>query len=95
MFLFFIFIHTLTYKMNLIMTYKSIYDLVSIDKRRAYYKTYYQQTKERYKQRHTETIKLKEHEPSSETNAHNKKLSIMSKLQFQITYLFDFFIDNI
>ena len=62
------------------MTYKSMYYLVSIDKRKAYYKAYYQQTKDRYKHTYTaQKIKLKEHEPSDETNEHNKTLSIMSE----------------
>jgi len=58
-----------------------MYYLVSVDKRKAYYKSYYQQNKERYKQRYAEQkLKLKENEPSIETNEHNKPLSIMSKL---------------
>ena len=68
-------------KTDLTMTYKRMYYLVSIDKRKAYYKTYCQQHKDRYKQRYTEhKLKLKEHEPSNETNEHKKTLSIMSKL---------------
>ena len=71
------------------MTYKRMYYSVSIDKRKAYYKAYYQQNKERYKQRYTkQKIKLKEHEPSDETNDHKTTLSIMSKLKFEIIYLF-------
>jgi len=81
MFVFLLFVHTFIYKTNLTMTYKIMYYLVSIDKRKAYYKTYYQQNKEIYKQRYTEQkIKLKENEPSVETNEHNKPLSIMSKV---------------
>ena len=45
------------------MTYKRVYYLVSIDKRKEYYKTYYQQNKDRYKQRYIEhTLKIKEDE---------------------------------
>ena len=36
------------------MAYKRMYYLVSIDKIREYYKTYYQQDKDRYKQRYIE-----------------------------------------
>jgi len=57
-----------------------MYYLVSTDKRKAYFKAYYQQTKEIYKQRYTEQkFKLKENEPSVETNEHNETLSILSK----------------
>jgi hypothetical protein len=63
------------------MEYKRMHYLVRIDRRKASYKTYYQQRKETYKQRYTEPkIKLKENEPSVETNEHNKALSILSKL---------------
>jgi len=48
---------------------------------KAYYKTYYQQNKERYKQRYAgQKIKLKEHEASVEINEQNIPLSAMSKL---------------
>ena len=58
-----------------------MYYLVSIDNRKAYYKSHYQQHKEIYKQRYTEQkLKLTENEPSIESNEHNKPLSIMSKL---------------
>ena len=58
-----------------------MYYLVSIDTRTAYYKASYQQKKERYKPRYAEQeLKLKEHEPSDETNEQKKTLSIMSKL---------------
>ena len=74
------------------MTYKRMHYLVSIDKREAYYKAYYQQNQERYKQRCSEQkINLKEHEPSDETNEtheHKRTLSITSKLYFEIIYLF-------
>ena len=71
------------------MTYKRRYCLVSIDKRKAYYKAYYQQNKESYKQRYTkQKLKLKEHEPSNETIEHKTTLSIMSKLKFEIMYGF-------
>ena len=73
------------------MTYKRMYYSVSIDKRKAYYKAYYQQNKEIYKQRCSEQkLKLKEHEPSdetNETNEHKRTLSITSKLYFEIIYL--------
>ena len=63
------------------MTYKRMYYLVSIAKRKAYYKTYYKQNKERYTQRYTvQKLKLKGNEPSVEINEHNKPLSVMSKL---------------
>ena len=63
------------------MTYKRMYYLVSIDKRKAHYKTYYQQNKERYRQRYSEQkLKLKEHEQSNETNEHKTTLNIISKL---------------
>ena len=63
------------------MTYKRMYYLVSIAKRKAYYKTYYKQHKGIYKQRYTvQKLKLKENEPSVEINEHNKPLSIISKL---------------
>ena len=63
------------------MTYKRMYYLVSIDKRKAYYKAYYQQNKERYIQMYAEQkVKLKENEPSDENHQHNKTLSLMGKL---------------
>ena len=63
------------------MTHKRMYYLVSIDKRKAYYKTYYQRNKTTYKQRCTEQkLKLKENEPSVESNENNKPLSVLSKL---------------
>jgi len=58
-----------------------MYYLVSIDKIMAYYKTYYQQNKERYKQRYAEQkLKLHENEASVENNDHNKPLSAFSKV---------------
>ena len=36
------------------MTYKRMYYIVSMFKRKAYYETYYQQNKDRYKQRYEE-----------------------------------------
>ena len=58
-----------------------MYYVVSIDKRRAYYKAYYQQNKERYKHTYTEhKLKLKEHEPINETNEHETTLNIISTL---------------
>ena len=63
------------------MTYKRMYYLVSLDERKAYYKTYYQLNKERYKQRYAELkLKLKGNEPSVESNENNKPLSVMSKV---------------
>ena len=63
------------------MAYKRVYHLVSIDKRKAYCKTYYQQNKDRYKQRYAEqNSKLKENGSSVESNEHNKPLSAISKL---------------
>ena len=69
------------------MTYKTMYYSISIDNRTPYYKAYYQQDKEIYKQRYTEQeLKLKEHEPSNETFEHKKTLSITSKLKCEIIY---------
>ena len=63
------------------MTYNRVYYLVSIDKRKAYYKSYYQHNKDRCKQRYTEQkLKLKGNEPSIESSEHNTPSSIMSKL---------------
>ena len=63
------------------MACKRMYYLVSIGTRKAYYKTYSQQNKERNKQRYTEQkLKLKKNEPSVETNEHNKPVNMMSKL---------------
>ena len=68
-----LFLYTFIYITILTMTYERMHYLVSIDKRKAHYKTYYQQNKERSKQRYTEPkLKLKENEPSVETNEHNK-----------------------
>ena len=67
--------HTFTYKTDFTMTYKRMYYVVNIDKRKAYYKTYSLQNKERYRQRYTEQkLKLKEQEPSNETNEHKTTL---------------------
>ena len=78
---YFYFVHTFIYRTNLTRTYKRMYYLVSIDKRKAYYKEYYQQNKERYKQRYSgQKLKLKEHEPSNESNELTTTLSILSKL---------------
>ena len=49
----FSFIHTSRYKTDLRMTYKRMLYSVSIDQRKAYYKAYYQQNEDRYKQRYT------------------------------------------
>ena len=51
-----------------------MYCLVSIDKRKEYYKTYYQQNKDIYEQRYIEQkTKIKEDEASVEQmNEHNK-----------------------
>ena len=71
------------------MTYKRMYYLVSIDKRREYCRTYYQQNKGRYEQIYEEQKpKLKEKGLSVESNEHNKPLSAISKLYFQTIYLF-------
>ena len=62
------------------MTRKSMHYLVGIDKRKAHYKTDYQQNKETDRQRYTaQKLKSKENEPSVETNEHNKPWSVMSK----------------
>ena len=79
--IFFITVQTFKYRTNVVMTYKRMYYLVSIDKIMAYYKTYYQQNKERYKQRYAEQkLKLHENEASVESNDHNKPLSAFSKV---------------
>ena len=55
------------------MTYKRMYYSVSIDKRKEYDETYYQQNKYRYKQRYMEhKLEIKEYEASVEQNEHNK-----------------------
>ena len=62
------------------MTYTRMYYSVSIDKRKASYKAYYQHNKERYKHMYTEQkLKLKEHEASDETDEHKKTLSTISE----------------
>ena len=66
-----------------------MYYFICIDKRKVYVKTYYQQNKERYKQRYTgQKLKLKENEASVDSNEHNIPVSEMGKLEFQQFYLF-------
>jgi len=68
-----------------------MYCLVNTDKRKAHYKTYYEQDKERHTHRYTEQkLKLKEDELSVETNEHNKPLSVMNKF-YSLNYLFVLF----
>ena len=67
MIMFFIFMPTSICKFKITMTYKRMYYLVSIDKGKEYYKTYYQHNKYRHKRRYIkQKLKIKEDAASVE-----------------------------
>ena len=76
------------------MTYKRMYYLVNIEKRKESYKTQCQQNKYRHKQSYKEQkLKIKQEEASvGKNNEHNKPFNVMSKVQIKIVDLFVFFV---